>query len=62
MTHRISQIYYGCPWPTNGFQERFALLFFGRLLRPFPIDVLLVFELFREFFAAPVVPSLLAIA
>lgn len=63
MSVRYLQIQYqGWPCPTNGFHERFALLFLGRLLRPLPIEVLLVFELFREFFAAPVVPNLLAIS
>lgn len=56
MSQRDLQIYYGCPCPTNGFQLRLTLLFFGRVLRLLPIDVLLVFELFREFFAAPVAP------
>lgn len=54
--------YQGWPCPTSGFQLRLALLFFGRLLRPLPMLVRLVFELFREFFAAPVVPNLLAIS
>lgn len=56
MSRRDLQIYYGCPCPTNGFQLRLVLLFFGRVLRLLPIEVRLVFELFLEFLAAPVEP------